>query len=117
MNEEKLDKTPRKQRATVGRIVMYVLGENDVAAINRRREDANRNMDMHRSQKTGVMVHAGNEVTVGQSVAALVVHVWDEDGTCVNLKCFLDGTDELWVTGISHGDDPIPYSWHWPPRA
>lgn len=109
---------PSPQRPTIGRIVRYVLSENDVSAIMRRRDDAVRNFEKHKADRLGTMIHIGNTVNVGQIVSAVVVQEWD--GTRVNLKCFLDGNDDYWITGVEYSDalyaDALG-TWHWPSRS
>lgn len=97
---------------TLGRIVYYRLAQWNVEEINRRREDATREMDYHRWKKNGVMLHVGNEVKAGQIVPATIVAVWgDTPESAVNLKLFLDGSDEYWVSSTSVGDQDGRYHW------
>lgn len=84
---------------TLGRIVHYRLGEQDLNRIQLRlRRDTEARCNTYRK---------------GDTVAALVVRVWD-DGT-VNLRLILDGDVDLWVTSRPEGI--LPGTWCWPPRA
>lgn len=96
---------------SVGRIVQYVLTEQDAQAVNQRRADAD-NFGA-RSNRTGYAVHVGNAAEAGQVFPLLVVRVW-EDGP-VNGQVFLDGTDVLWVTSSNQGDQAG--QWRWPERV
>lgn len=55
----------------------------------------------------------GNPAYVGQLLPAMVVAVWSD--TCINLKVFLDGPGELWVTSVEFSDEKPyqPHTWHW----
>lgn len=83
-----------EQKTTVGRIVHYVLDEQD-----------------------GSMAHK-----VGEHRPAMIVKCWSE--TCVQLQVFMDGTNDrldgnglVWVTSVSHDEDAKnPRTWHWPER-
>ena len=71
--------------------------------INKRRADAARELDYHRWKKNGAMINVGNPVDAGQIVPARIVAVWgDTPESAVDLKCFLDGRDDYWVT-FNHG--------------
>lgn len=102
---------------TIGRIVLYTLPQYQVEDINRRRKHATEQMDYHRWKKNGAMVHVGNEVRVGQVVAAMVVAVWgNTPASAVNLKLFLDGGDDYWVTSTSVEEVQEGSSVHTPGR-
>jgi hypothetical protein len=97
---------------TLGRIVYFKLANWHAEEINRRRKDAVREMDYHRWKKNGTMVHCGNEVKAGQIVPAVIVAVWGNTPTCaVNLKLFLDGSDNHWITSVSVGEKDGDYHW------
>lgn len=108
---------------TIGRIVLYTIPSYQAQEINRRREHGRDSMDYHRWKKNGTMVHVGNTVTEGQVVPAMVVAVWGgEVHSAVNLKLFLDGSDDYWVTSTSvedpkedvHGNAVhTPGKYHW----
>lgn len=90
---------------TVGAIAVYQLNEQDVAAINRRRQDAAAS-GVAREQ-SGVQVHFGNAASVGQRLPLLIVRVWgDNPESSVNGQVFLDGNDTLWVSSRPQGDGP-----------
>lgn len=81
-------------KPTVGRIVHYVLSEQD----------------------------GTYSQNVGQHRPALIVRVWSE--TCVQLQVFTDGKNDradgaglVWVTSV-HPDEneKLPRTWHWPER-
>lgn len=104
---------------TVGRIVHYVLTEDDAKIINKRRKDAD-DLSLRLNAGTwplGAQAHVGNQVAAGDHVAAMVVAVWGPDGY-VNLKCLLDGNDDYWATSIHYesGEPPVApreHTWHW----
>lgn len=96
-----------EQTPTVGRIVYYKLSEQDALSINKRRKDFQE--DPKKEIGTGEQYHVGNRVEVGQIVAAIVVAVWSP--TLLNLKCMLDGNDDLWVTGAQQGDQDRNWDW------
>ena len=110
---------------TLGRIVYYTIPSHVAQDINRRRQHAAENIYYHRWKKNGAMVHVGNPVSEGQIVPAMVVAVWgNTPGSAVNLKLFLDGSDDYWVT--STGVEPevkdnlgnevhVPGRYHWMP--
>jgi hypothetical protein len=82
---------------TIGRIVHYVLSDDDADRINRRRTDG----------------AAGNGVRSGDVFPAVIVRTFG--GVAVNLQVFVDGDDVLWVTSRGEGDGRG--SWSWPPRV
>ena len=96
----------RRQAPTLGRIVLYRLTAEDVAAIGRQR-------------LAGGQDHVGNSVVAGEAVVGIIVAVWpaefgpDEPG--VNLQVLLDGRDSYWVTSAREGYEPG--QWSWPPRV
>lgn len=102
---------------SVGRIVHYTLSESDAIQINRRRADASRNMRTHQEQKTGAVVHVGNNVAAGDVYPMVITRVWGDPSefTAVNGTVFLDGNDTLWATSVDQGIGPR----HWvePPRV
>lgn len=106
---------------SIGRIVHYVLTEQDVDAINRRRADAARNMSHHRERADGSQVHFGNSVAAGDVFPLVITRVWSGSG--VNGQVLLDGNDTLWVTSRVNNEERDaadkcqPGSWHWPPRV
>ena len=97
---------------TVGRIVLYRMSAQDAATTNQRRSHAKDKMEWHRLLKTGAQVHFGNTVNEGDVYPAIVVRVWgDQSTSAVNLKVFLDGTDDFWATSVSVGEQPGNYHW------
>jgi hypothetical protein len=101
-----------------GRIVHYVLTEQDVKAINRRRTGQNIS-HVDPSWPKGAQAHIGNDVQACEHVPAIVVRVWDRTGPTgtVNLQCLLDGNDQLWVTSTQYSDGKEPRTWHWIEKA
>lgn len=122
---------------SICRMVVYVLSEQDAAAVNKRRADASRLNAAGvtlASQELGPQIHVGNQVAAGDTCPAVITRVWDADSGGCNLKVLLDGNDDLWVTSrlLDNPDtdaerispDPDhegpgyqPGTWHWPPRV
>ena len=92
-----------------GRIVHYVLRKQDADDINRRRQIS---VD---SQPYGAQIHKGNVAREGDHVPMMVVKVWPnefgEGVPGVNGQCFLDGTDQFWVTSARFGEGPGTCHW------
>lgn len=108
------------QKPSIGRIVHYTLTEKDADAINRRRTTgvsiSERLSAGH--WPAGAQAHIGNKATAGQVVPAMIVAVWPGPELNVNLRCYLDGTDDYWATTV--GWNPAPEAggyWNWPPRV
>ena len=106
----------------VGRIVHYVLGANDIEAINRRRMYTTPKEISARIEAgnwpIGAQAHVGNHAEVADHCAMMIVKVWP-DGS-INGQVFLDGNDVLWVTSVEyHQPDGITKgrTWHWPERS
>lgn len=99
------------QTPTIGRIVHYTLSTMDADLINKRRKDATAHMGEHRDAATGVMVHVGNEVHVGDVFPMLITHVWSEAASLVNGTVLLDGNDTYWATSRRVGEGPGFYAW------
>lgn len=78
------------QVPTIGRIVTYVLTEQDAAAI-------------------GAGNGRCNVPKEGDAYPAMIVRVWDGS---VNLQVFYDGDGVLWATSRPEGERPG--TWHWP---
>ena len=52
----------------------------------------------------------------GQIVPAVIVAVWgDTPESAVDLKCFLDGRDDYWVTSTTVGAPDHDGKYHWMP--
>ena len=98
------------QRATVGRIVMYNLTDEDAIEINRRRE-AYFGRDRN-NWPEGAQAHQGNSENDGNTLPMMIVRVWNDK--MVNGQVFLDGNDTLWVTSVELGDSIG--NWFWPQR-
>lgn len=92
------------QGVVEGRIVHYILSEDDAQQINRRRT-------------TGTpILHVGNMAQTGDHCAAIIVRFWgDQVSGTSNLQVFLDGNDVYWATSRAIGEGPG--TWHWPERA
>ena len=108
-------------KPSIGRIVHYALSAHDADCVNGRRADALKSG--FAEQETGAQVHTGGMVDTGELVPAILTYVHSE--TMVNLKVFLDGNDDLWVTSRAKHDNPddeadappAPGHWDWPPRV
>jgi hypothetical protein len=97
---------------TKGRIVWYVLSDDDVITINKRRDDARKHLAAHIELSNGAMVHVGNDVRAGDIAPAMVVAVrGDQPDSYVNLKVELDGSDNFWATSRKVGEGPGTYHW------
>lgn len=96
------------QKPSIGRVVLYVLTQTDVAAICYQRE---------RRRSAGLMdAHdgLGNPVQKGDIVPAIIVRVWDESTGMMNGQALLDGPDSLWLMSRHRDDAGTPGTWHWP---
>lgn len=106
---------------TTGRIVHYMLSENDAEQVNRRRTSSASIAGQIPLGKwpIGAQAHIGNRPSAGDVVPLLIVRVWpDEYGVDVpgvNGQAFLDGNDVLWVTSVREGAEPG--QWMWPPKV
>ena len=69
-------------KPTVGRIVIYHVGENDPSELRNN--------------------HA-------KDLPAIVVASWRDD--CANLKIFTDGPTDAWKTSVAEGEGPYCWSW------
>lgn len=97
---------------TIGRIVQYTLSDLDAAAINKRRDDAQKHMREHVEASTGVQVHVGNRVAEGEVYPLVITRVWGATETsAVNGQLLLDGNDTYWVTSASEGEGPRHFAW------
>lgn len=106
--EEAMPQTP-----TIGRIVHYMLSNDDAESINRRRKDATNHMTEHRTRADGLQIHVGNDVRAGDQYPMIITQVWGAAGPIdtVNGQVFLDGNDLFWVTSIKEGDKPGTFRW------
>lgn len=108
---------------SIGRLVHYVLTDQDATQINRRRTNGAEIRE--RMQATpaqwpeGAQAHIGNAAHEGAIVPMMVVVVWPneygEGVPGINGQAFLDGNDTFWVTSAKEGTEPG--TWQWPPRA
>lgn len=105
-------KETEQMTPTIGRIVHYRLGPQDIEAINRRRADARAGVGWHRENKTGAQVHVGNEVREGDTYPLVITRVHgDGPDAYVNGQVMLDGNDLYWATSVKVGEGPRTYSW------
>lgn len=87
-----------EQIPTVNRIVNYKLNASDVSTIAHRRAN--------------VATARGNAVAEGDVFPMMIVRTWgNTPGSAVNGQVFLDGTDQLWVTSRTVGDQPGQFAW------
>lgn len=92
----------------VGRVVHYRLSEEDAEKIRHSRFLGN--------------VHSANEVSAGDVYPAIVVRVndsFEKDLVTVNLRVWLDGTDDYWATSSYEilptiSDRAGQGGWFWP---
>lgn len=103
-------------KPTIGRIVQYVLTDEDSIKINRRRTDGDSIASRIREDKwpIGAQAHIGNKVVSGQTVAMVITAVWANER--VNGQLLLDGSDTYWVTTVSKSEE-VPMAagtWCWP---
>jgi hypothetical protein len=103
-----------------GRIVYFVLNEQQVAEITRRRTTGKSIADRMAIVSMGItgwpagaQAHIGNEVRGGDICPAMVLKVWSTDSGCSNLKVMLDGSDEYWATSVNFDATKAPGTWHW----
>lgn len=95
---------------TVGRIVLYVLDEADVALITKRRINA-RPLVID----DGFQTHDGNPVEAGEIYPMVIVRTWGDKPTSpINGQVLLDGGDSLWKTSRDHNAEKLPGTFHWP---
>lgn len=96
-----------------GRIVYLVLSALMVAEIMRRRTDglSIKNRLNEGTWPIGAQAHLGNTVVEGDIVPAMVVGLPD-NGSHVNVRAMLDGSDEYWAQSVPYDSDRAPGSWH-----
>lgn len=107
-------------KPSIGRIVIFVLSEDDAKQINRRRTSGEailnrikRNSDDVTHWPLGAQAHIGNEVKEGDEFPMIITRVWSD--TCVNGQVFLDGSDCYWALSIVEGN--LGHYWHWPVKV
>lgn len=88
---------------TIGRIVHYTLSEYDAEQVDRQQP----------AVVDGRQVR--NSVKAGDVLPALIVRVFDPSTILANLRVFLDGEGEYWVTSRHEGDREG--QWSWPARV
>lgn len=101
-------------KATIGRIVHYVLSEEDAQAINRRRVPG---VGHASDWPKGAQAHVGNSAGKGEIVPAIVVWPHNNEPQTFNGQAFLDGNDTLWLTSVPYSEEYKQGTWHWPPRT
>jgi hypothetical protein len=112
-------------KPSIGRIVHYMLSEQDAAEINRRRTTGKAIADRIATATwpLGAQAHIGNEAKAGAVCAMVIVQVWgDSEGACVNGQVFLDGVDVFWACSRNQvpsdiSDDQKLGKWFAPPRT
>ncbi|WP_313033426.1 Gp49 family protein [Stenotrophomonas acidaminiphila] len=109
----------QRPAAALGRIVYYVLSEQDALKINGRRTDGASIQDRILEDKwpCGAQAHIGNKACAGDILPAMVVKVLPNEQ--VNLQVFLDGNDVYWATTRAQAAPGRmePGRWHWPARS
>jgi hypothetical protein len=112
-------------KPSIGRIVHYMLSEQDAAQINRRRTDGPSIAERIKAGAwpLGAQAHIGNHVSAGDVFPMLIIRVWGEsESSCVNGQVILDGCDAFWAMSRNQveteADDAAKVG-HWfaPPRA
>jgi hypothetical protein len=88
-------------KPSVGRIVQYVLSEQDAAEINRRRTTGKAIADRIATEKwpLGAQAHIGNQARAGEVFPMVITKVWGGSPvSSVNGQVLLDGNDCYWAT-------------------
>ena len=110
-----------KQKPSIGRVVHYVLTDQDTQAIRAQR--AGRVVDVSVNPVRTVAVHYGRTHFVGDVVSLDITRV--TGGNIISGQARLDGNDVLWVTDVPNfevDEDSGAFeiragTWHWPPRV
>lgn len=93
-----------------GRIVYFVFGEGAASEVNGRRLQSDYGTA---KWPHGAQPCIGRPVTPGDVQPAMVVRVHDGAIGEVNLKVFLDGTDDYWATDVKFSEVGGGHTWHW----
>ncbi len=93
---------------TIGRIVHYVLSNQDAETINILNSPGI-------SAPLGYSSFQGNPAFGGQICPAIVVATFNAPVQTVNLQVFLDGNGSFWAASRHEGDGCG--TWHWPDRG
>ncbi len=106
----------------IGRVVRYLLSDQDAREINRRRttgEEIASRIRLNHGGATfwplGAQAHIGNKVSAGKEFPMMVVDVDAPLTGVVSGQVFLDGNDVLWVKHASEGTENG--TWQWPEIA
>ncbi len=109
----------KRMEITEGRIVHYVLDEENAKEINRRRTNGE-SIKLRMSGGSwpaGAQAHIGKEVRAGQHFPMIVVEVDPNDTYGVGGQVFLNGNDVYWVQSRRNDESHLPGTWHWPERV
>lgn len=87
------------QTPTLGRIVLYTLGDSEAAELVKKYGDQ--------------IGRTLNQPRAGQAYPAMIVAVFSD--TCVNLRVQLDGEPTYWATSRTLGEGE--WRWAWPTIA
>ncbi len=106
-------------RATIGRIVHYMLSAENAQQINRRRTTGKAIAERIavNAWPLGAQAHIGNEAKEGQVFPMIIVSSPNPEDPRfpVNGQVFLDGNDTFWTNSVCEG--ATPGTWAWPPRV
>lgn len=87
--------------AQIGMVVQYMLSEDDVKEIQRRRTTGPEILARIKLNKwpLGAQAHVGDEVKTGDTLPMVITKILSQGGvySVVNGRVILDGSDELWV--------------------
>lgn len=96
-------------KPSIGRIVHYVLSQQDVDSIQSIRQRMAELLQISAGQ-------IGNSVRVGEVVPAQIGRVWDASTGLINGQATLDGFDNYWLRSCHMDECKAPGTWHWPER-
>lgn len=101
---------------TEGRIVHYILTQQDADGINQCRTVEN--IVDQPGWRKGLQAHVGSLVSAGEHVPMIIVRVLDQESGTVNGQAFLDGNDSLWATSVRYTMSMSESrTWHWIEKA